>query len=148
MDMDGMDMGGSSSSSHMMMSIFQTDMGTSLYSTAWTPSSAGGYAGTVIFIIVLAIVLRLMIAAKVFAEARWLDREMKRRYVVVQGKQSLAEQASRDDLSKKMTLTENGVEEDVVVVQKKKVHPRPWRMSVDPLRAVLDTCIAGVGYLL
>ncbi|KAI1079573.1 Ctr copper transporter family-domain-containing protein [Whalleya microplaca] len=145
--MDGMDMSGSSSAMHMM-ATFQNEMATSLYSESWTPSSAGQYAGVIIFLIVLGVIFRLLLAGKAFAEARWLDAEMKRRYVVVQGKLPVSEQVSRDSLSKNMTLTENGVEEDVMVVQKKKDHPRPFRLSVDPLRALLDTVIAGVGYLL
>ena len=50
--------------------------------------------------------------------------------------------------SKRMTLSENGIEENVMVVKKKGVAIRPWRLSVDPLRAVMDTAVAGVGYLL
>ncbi|RYP45647.1 hypothetical protein DL768_008036 [Monosporascus sp. mg162] len=148
MEMD-MDTGDHASGGGMhMMAIFQNNMGTALYSSAWTPSTGGAYAGTVIFLIVLAMILRLLMAAKALAEARWLDRELRRRYVVVAGKQPLSERVSRESLAKKMTLTENGVEEDVVVVQKEHTHVRPWRLSVDPLRAVLDTCIAAVGYLL
>jgi hypothetical protein len=156
-DHSSMDMGGAaaalgstsgSSSSHMMMSVFQNDMATPLYSEGWTPTTAGAYAGTIIFLIFLAIFMRVLIAGKAWAEARWLDAEMKRRYVAVQGKLPLAEQVSQDSLSKKMTLTANGVEEEVMVVQKNKQHLRPWRLTVDPLRALLDTSIAGVGYLL
>lgn len=142
MSMDGMDM------SSDMHTVFQNSKSTPLYSDSWTPNSTGAYAGTIIFLLVLGIIFRLLLAGKALAEERWLDIEMKRRYVVVQGKLPIAEQVSTDSLSKKMTLTENGIEEDVVVVQKKKTHLRPWRMSVDPLRAVLDTCIAGIGYLL
>lgn len=53
-----------------------------------------------------------------------------------------------DSDGKKMVLSENGVEEDVVVVRKRGMATRPWRFSTDPLRAVMDTVIAGVGYLL
>ncbi len=146
-----MDMGGessSSSSSMHMMATFQTSMDTALYSEAWTPTTSGAYAGTIIFLIILGIMLRLLIAAKSLAEARWLDQELKRRYVVVEGKQQLSKNVSQDSLAKRMTLTENGVEEDVMVLQKKKSHVRPWRLSVDPIRALVDTCIVGVGYLL
>ncbi|OTB03973.1 hypothetical protein M426DRAFT_59453 [Hypoxylon sp. CI-4A] len=136
------------SDSAVMHMVFQNSMSTSLYSDAWTPSSTGAYAGTIIFLIILGILFRLLLAGKALAEERWLDAEMKRRYVVVQGKIPIAEQASTDSLGKKMTLTENGIEEDVMVVEKKKSHLRPWRMSVDPLRAVLDTCITGVSFLL
>ena len=159
MDMEGMDMGSSSSSSSAegtsmhMMAIFQNHMHTALYSEAWTPGSAGAYAGTIIFLIALAVILRLLMAGKALAEARWLDRELRRRYVVVAGKQTLAESASRESLAARdkrasATLTENGIEEDVLVVQKNRTPARPWRLSVDPLRALIDTCIAGVGYLL
>ncbi|KAI1457280.1 Ctr copper transporter [Annulohypoxylon moriforme] len=151
-DMDMGDMGnmGGMNMSHsiVMHMVFQNSKTTSLYSDGWTPRTASAYAGTIIFLIILGVVFRLLLAGKALAEERWLDAEMKRRYVVVQGKLPVAEQVSTDSLSKKMTLTENGVEEEVVVVQKKKIHLRPWRMSVDPVRAILDTCIAGVSYLL
>ncbi|KAJ9155606.1 Rrm domain containing protein [Pleurostoma richardsiae] len=151
MDMDGMDGSSSSSdsSTSMMMSmVFQTDINTPLYSTSWTPSNAGTYAGTCIFLIFLSIALRALLALKSFQESRWLDAELNRRYVVVTGKQPLSEQVSRDSMAKRMTLTENGVEEDVMVLKKKHTHVRPWRFSVDPLRALIDTVIAGIGYLL
>ncbi|KAK7969364.1 low affinity copper transporter [Apiospora saccharicola] len=150
--MDGMDMGHSSSSSSggmmMMMSVFQTSQKTPLYSMAWTPQSVGGYAATCIFLIVLGTLLRGLLALKSIQEARWLDKEFKRRYVAVQGKLPMAERVSADSLAKNMTLSENGVEENVMVVKKVASHARPWRLSVDPIRAVIDTVIAGVGYLL
>ncbi|KAI5921891.1 Ctr copper transporter family-domain-containing protein [Camillea tinctor] len=147
---EGMDMGSSSGSPMMMtmMAVFQNEMATPLYSEAWTPTTAGAYAGTIIFLIVLGVVMRLLFAAKAFAEARWLEAEMNRRYVVVQDKLPVAEQVMRDDASKRAILTENGIEQNVMVVQKNTIHARPWRLSVDPLRALLDTLIAGVGYLL
>ncbi|KAJ1335874.1 Ctr copper transporter [Microdochium nivale] len=157
MDMDmGSDSGSSSQPMHMM-SIFQTSINTALYSTSWTPTTTGAYAGTCIFLIALAVGFRLLLWGKAAAEARWLDAEMARRYVVVQGKGALAEQITRDSDSRKGTLqllSENGVEEDVVVLQKRNgrspgaASGRPWRMSVDPLRALFDTVIVGVGYML
>jgi len=80
-----------------------------------------------------------------------MDRERNRRYVVVNGKAPLAETLSRDEKAKPMTmvLSANGVEENVIVVaDRPTMQKRPWRWSVDPLRAALDTVIAGVGYLL
>ncbi|TWU77068.1 hypothetical protein ED733_008014 [Metarhizium rileyi] len=144
-----MDMGhGSGSGSMMMAMVFQTNMATPLYADSWTPKSAGAYAGTCIFLIVLAIVGRLLLAARSLQEARWLDKDMKRRYVAAQGKSSLSERVSSDTLAKPMTLTANGVEESVVVVARTESMTRPWRFSVDPVRAVMDTVIVGVGYLL
>jgi len=142
---DDMDMG-SGGGSHM--SVFNNELKTALYSDAWTPSTAGGYAGTIIFLIFLGALFRALLAFKALVEARWLDAEMKRRYVVVQGRQPLSEQVSQNELSKRMTLSENGMEEDVFVVQRKQPIHRPFRLSVDPLRAAIDTVIAGVGYLL
>lgn len=110
--------------------------------------SAGAYAGTCIFLIVLAIIGRLLLAARSIQEARWLDKDMKRRYVATQGKLPLSDRISQDTLSKPMTLTANGVEENVMVMGSAGGIVRPWRFSVDPVRAVMDTVIVGVGYLL
>lgn len=77
-----------------------------------------------------------------------MDAEFKRRYVTVAGKQPKSERISQDSDTKRMVLSENGVEEDVMVVKKRGLDARPWRFSVDPIRAILDTCIAGTGYLL
>ena len=153
-----MDMGGDSSSSsspshshgsgNMMTMVFQTETRTPLYASSWTPDNAGAYAGTCIFLAVLAIVARVLLALKAIQEARWLDREAARRYVAVNGKIPLSEQIAANPDSRRMTLTENGVEETVVVVERKRAATRPWRFSVDPVRACLDTVIVGIGYLL
>ncbi len=146
--MDGSMDGSMGANMTMMMAVFQTYTMTPLYSLAWTPSGPGPYAGTCVFLIVLAVVLRGLLSLRAWQESRWLDQELKRRYVVVNGRQPLSAQVSRDSLAKHVTLTENGVEEDVVVVAKRRTHLRPWRWSTDPLRAVMDTVIAGVAYLL
>ncbi|RSL73285.1 hypothetical protein CEP54_000499 [Fusarium duplospermum] len=152
-DMSGMD--GESSSSHsshgsgsIMAMVFQTERQTPLYSDGWTPESAGAYAGTCIFLVVLAIIARCLVAFKAVQEARWLDHEAARRYVAVNGKLPLAEQIASGPDARRMTLTENGVEETVVVVERKQAATRPWRFSVDPVRACIDTVIVGIGYLL
>ncbi|KAG6096878.1 hypothetical protein E4U14_007857 [Claviceps sp. LM454 group G7] len=156
--MDGMD-GGSSSSSGgghdnpmpMLMSmVFQTNPSTPLYTSSWTPQSPGAYAGTCLFLIFLAITARLLLAARTLQEARWLDKALQRRYVVAQGQTSLSEMMAHEVPAgaMKMALSANGVEEAVVVVARRGCEVRPWRVSVDPLRAVIDTVIVGVGYLL
>ncbi|RDA94630.1 hypothetical protein CP533_2392 [Ophiocordyceps camponoti-saundersi (nom. inval.)] len=140
---------GSSSMSTMMMAmIFQTDMETPLFTNSWTPRNAGAYAGTCIFLVLLAVIARLLLAARALQEARWHDADVRRRYVASPDKPSLARRLSADPGAKQMTLSENGVEENVVVVARDGPVARPWRFSVDPLRALLDTVIAGVGYLL
>ncbi|KAK0749482.1 Ctr copper transporter family-domain-containing protein [Schizothecium vesticola] len=145
-----MDGHGGTAAMPMMMSVFQTATATPLYSTAWTPTGTGTYAATCIFLIVLGALFRGLLAAKAWQENRWLDQELNRRYVVVAGKTPLAERLSNDSLAKhaNVVLSENGVEENVVVVKKPTVGARPWRLTVDPVRAGVDTVIAGVGYLL
>lgn len=157
MDMGDMDMGsgGSSSSSSsghpgsmMMAMVFQTQTATPLYSDAWTPHSTGAYAGTCIFLIVLSVIARLLVALRTVQEARWLDQDNRRKYVVARGRVPLAEAVAHDPDAKQMVLSANGVEESVVVVERKCGVARPWRFGVDPVRALLDTVIVGVGYLL
>ncbi|KAK7419545.1 hypothetical protein QQX98_003314 [Neonectria punicea] len=138
----------SHSTSSIMTMVFQTETATPLYSTSWTPSGPGAYAGTCIFLVVLAVVGRCLLALKAVQEARWLDREAARRYVAVNGKIPLAEQVAVSPDARQMTLSANGAEETVMVVERKRGVSRPWRFSVDPLRAVLDTVIVGIGYLL
>ena len=77
-----------------------------------------------------------------------MDAEFNRRYVRVAGKLSKAERISLDRYSTRMILTENGVEEEVMVIKKRSIGIRPWRITRDPIRAIIDTVIAGVGYLL
>lgn len=155
MDMGGMDMGDSSSGSNstmtmLMAMVFQTNIQTPLYANSWTPHHAGAYAGTCIFLIALTVIARLLVAFKTRQERIWADKDAQRRYIVVNGKEPVSERLSRDPDAKSMTmmLSENGVEERVVVVERKHSPVRPWRFSVDPVRAAMDTVIVGVGYLL
>jgi hypothetical protein len=127
---------------------FFTSSSTPLYTDMWTPSSPGAYAGTCIFLVILATTFRALLAVKAWKETAWMDAEFNRRYVTVAGKLPKSERIISDTDSKKMILTENGVEEDVMVVKKRSMDTRPWRITVDPVRAVMDTIIAGVGYLM
>lgn len=67
---------------------------------------------------------------------------------MVADKQPVSEQARTDPDLKTAVLTANGVEENVVVVQRLSRSIQPWRFSVDLPRALLVTVLAGVGYLL
>lgn len=133
--------------SDMSMTFFTSKV-TPLYSTMWTPKTEGQYAGSCIFLIMLAVVLRGLLAVKGWKEQEWMDQEFNRRYVKVAGKLPKSERIEQDSDSKKMILTENGVEEEVMVIKKRSSDVRPWRLTTDPVRAVFDTVIAGVGYLL
>lgn len=149
--MDGMDMSSSNDSAmsmSMMSMTFFTSTMTPVYSDMWTPKSTGQYAGTCIFLIILATIFRGLLAIKAWKETAWMDAEFNRRYVTVAGKEPQSKRVSSDSDSKRMYLSENGVEEDVIVVKKRTMGTRPWRITTDPVRAVMDTVIAGVGYLL
>lgn len=135
------------SMSMMSMTFFTSTM-TPLYSAMWSPTTVGQYAGTCIFLVILATIFRGLLAVKAWKETAWLDAEFNRRYVTVAGKLPKSERIASDSDSKRMILTENGVEEDVMVVKKRSMGIRPWRITTDPIRALLDTFIAGVGYLL
>ncbi|KAL9031450.1 MAG: hypothetical protein Q9196_000511 [Gyalolechia fulgens] len=132
-----------------MVSTFFTSTSTALFSSAWTPGSTGAYAGTCLFLILLAAVFRGLAAGKHTLEHRWLDHELNRRYVTVRGIPTEAERISLDSESKNATLiTERGVEEHVKVVRMARRTITPWRLSVDLPRAAYATLMAGVGYLL
>ncbi|KAJ4297990.1 hypothetical protein N0V90_005889 [Kalmusia sp. IMI 367209] len=149
--MGSMDMDGTSSDSSMSMGMsmfFFTSTSTPLYSQAWTPTSAGAYAGTCIFLIVLAILLRALFTAKTFLEIRALQSALKRRYVVTADQQTVADKAFNDANSMTGILTTNGLQENVRIVEAPVKHVQPFRFSVDLPRAFIMTLISGVGYLL
>ena len=142
--MSGMETG----SNGMMQTVFFTATNTPLYSESWTPRNAGQYAGTCIFLIVLAIVLRATFTAKAFLEAKAMASALKRRYVVIAGEKTISEQAIDDGNSTTGILTTNGVQEDVRIVSAPVKHTQPWRFSIDLPRALLMTVATAVGYLL
>jgi Ctr copper transporter family len=122
---------------------------TPLYSSSWVPSSSSAYAGTCIFLIILAIIGRGLVAFKTVMEQRWLAAALDRRYVLVAGKTPEAAAINSNPEAKTASLvTAQGVEESVKVVHRVQRGPLPWRFSVDLPRALLYLCIAGVGYLL
>jgi Ctr copper transporter family len=139
----------SSGSTGHLASNFINSQTTSLYSSKWVPGSAGAYAGTCIFLIVLASISRCLFAFKAILEQRWLAKARSRRYVVVKGKATEAEKVDSDPVAKTGALiTTNGVEENVKIVQSDTRGAVPFRLSIDIPRAGLVMVIAGVGYLL
>ncbi|RAL11054.1 copper transporter family protein [Aspergillus homomorphus CBS 101889] len=139
----------SMSSSMTMAMVFTNSHDTALFSSQWTPSSSGTYAGTCIFLIVLAIIGRLLVAFKALMEQRWLSAHLRRRYIVVAGQSTEAGRIAADPDAKGATLiTAQGVEENVRVVRRTTREPLPWRFSVDLPRALIYLVITGVSYLL
>lgn len=121
--------------STMMATLFASTS-TPLYSIKWTPSTTGQYAGTCFFIIILAVIFRALFSYKAIQEHRWRQYELKRRPVTV-GK-------TQDDQGDRLDEKDIGAGNR----EKKGIRSRPWRISTDVPRALLDTVIAGVGYLL
>ncbi|EXJ86404.1 hypothetical protein A1O3_03355 [Capronia epimyces CBS 606.96] len=139
----------SQSDSMSMTMVFTNTHTTPLFANSWTPSSEGGYAGTCIFLLLLAMTLRLLFAAKAVCEQRWATAARNRRFVLVKGRSTEAGRIDQDPDAKTGSLvTAQGVEENVKVVQARTGGIVPFRLSVDIPRAILTTIIAGVSYLL
>ena len=68
-------------------------------------------------------------------ERTWRDVDLKRRQIIVSSKKQDGDGAG---LSEKDIGTGNRIQR----------RTRPWRISTDVPRALLDTLVAGVGYLL
>ncbi|KFY45047.1 hypothetical protein V494_01176 [Pseudogymnoascus sp. VKM F-4513 (FW-928)] len=131
-----------------MFSTFSAGTGTPLYFSKWMPISITAYTGTCVFLIILAISFRVLIAFRSVVEERRINTELNKRYVVITRKSNTKERISSDSNSRIALLTENGLEEDVIVVRKKMEGPVPWSIAVDGSRAVIDTIIAGIFFLL
>jgi hypothetical protein len=88
-------------------------------------------------------------AGKHILEHRWLDQQLNRRHVAVQGIPTEEERIGADPDAKEMILrSDRGVEERVKVVRNHVRTVTPWRLSVDLPRATYVVVMAGVGYLL
>ena len=132
-----------------MAMVFTNSQSTPLYSTAWTPTSAGYYAGTCIFLIALASLLQGLFAFKAVLEQRWLARTRNRRFVLVKGQNTEAGKIDQDPEARTASLiTAQGVEDRVKVVRADVRGAAPFRLSVDVPRATLVLVMAGVSYLL
>ncbi|KAF2773566.1 Ctr copper transporter [Teratosphaeria nubilosa] len=137
-----------------MSMIFTTDHSTPLYSSAWTPKTQGAYAGTCIFLVVLAVISRILLAYRHMLEQKWQDRAMNRRYIVVAGEtEADRERQMMGRGGEKMaeaTLTTRGLNERVKVIRSPRhtVQAVPWRFTTDLPRACIFTVQAGLGYLL
>lgn len=133
-----MNMSSSSMMSDQMQMTFFTSTATSLYSIAWTPSSTGQYAGTCIFLILLAAIFRGLFAMRAIQERKNAHAELRRQTLLQGGRNK------RNNETKSSNSSLDGVAS--VTLQQHTL--RPWRLSTDVPRALLDTVIAGVGYLL
>jgi len=147
-----------------MAMAFTNSHDTPLFSEQWMPNSTGSYAGTCIFLIILAAISRMLACYRQVLEARWYDRHVNRRYLTVSGepivdqeKAVVPEAASKDNNNNNnndesnATLTLRGVREQVKVIRAPIQHGirvAPWKLDTDLPRACVFTVQHGVGYLL
>ena len=132
-----------------MEMTFYTSTTTPLFSRTWSPKNNGSYAGTCIFLVVLAIILRSMMAGKALMERRWRDQQPQRKLIL---ECELPMEAGRLDTdiegNHALLVSPRGVEKDVKVVTNKAPRSTSFRLSVDLPRATYVTTMAAVGYLL
>lgn len=115
-----MDMGaGSTMPMSMMTMTFFTSSTTALFSTAWTPATAGQYTGTCIFLIAFAVIFRALIAIRF----------------------------NFDRFTAKIALSRGDNQAHLYTDEFKGAH-RPWRANEAVALGVMDVLIAGVSYLL
>ncbi|TDZ29589.1 hypothetical protein C8035_v011145 [Colletotrichum spinosum] len=133
--------GTSSSSSSMSMSMEDMTMTffqafqTPLFATSWTPSTQGQYAGTCVFLVVLACILRLLLAVKPILE----DRFWRNNPAYDSDKQPFYAHGGGEV---EPGLGASVVRRDIVG------RWRGWRAGAAAARATYEVLVGGVGYLL
>ena len=125
-----------------MPMTFTDSTGTTLYAAAWTPTSAAAYGATCLFLLLLALLFRALLAARLLLERHWHARDLRRRPVRVAGRY-LHSPANSVSFEKEAPEWER----DEPRLPTPRL-PTPWRTSVDAPRALAVTLIAAVGYLL
>ncbi|KAI6782752.1 putative ctr copper transporter [Emericellopsis cladophorae] len=149
-DMSGVDMGGdnttgtgssksTSSMSGMSMTFFLSSR-TPLLSTQWTPATDGQYAGTCIFLLSLAVLLRVLLALRPILETRLWRR------TAAAASEAVAQSEVDDE---KVRLLAGQPRQSLAIV-KRDVQRKwsGWRVSVATARATYELFVAGIGYLL
>lgn len=125
----------SMSMADMAMTFFEA-VRTPLYSDAWTPGNEGQYAGTCVFLIVLAAILRLLLAVKPVLEDRFW-----RNLATFDAAAKDVEDAHSTD----------GVEPGKAAgVLRRDIAGRwrGWRAGAAAARATYEVIVGGIGYLL
>ncbi|KAI1197810.1 Ctr copper transporter [Nemania serpens] len=131
----GDSMDGEIMTSEDMAMVFFQNMVTPLYSLAWTPNSTHAYAGTCIFLILLAVIHRAFMALRSIAFDG--NTNLVARARVASDKESLASERIRPpqmgNLGQQL---------------REKRSRYPFLVSVELGRSILEVFIGGIGYLL
>lgn len=151
----GSSTGGNTAShgSMMMNMLFHTSFKDTLFGPGLTPKTQGHYAGIIIFLIVLTVIYRFLLAFKSISEHNWARRDIARnREVVVAGSTPEGSQENVGDggRTKEEKEDPDKPKMDLSPVVKEKYHGWgiPWRFSTELPRAVLSAIVAGLGYLM
>lgn len=127
--------------------MFSTGPGTPLYSPTWIPVSQGNYAGTCIFLVVLAFIFRALVSLRSVLKRRGIEADLNIGYTII-SKRLSKKGTNSDPPSAQSPLKEDAEEETVRLVRRPVKVVRPWRLTTGGLRAVVDVVTAGVVYLL
>jgi solute carrier family 31 (copper transporter), member 1 len=126
--------------------MFSTGPGTPLYSPTWIPVSEGNYAGTCLFLVVLAFIFRALVSLRSILKRRAIDTDLNSRYTIISRRP--AEDINNDPQSPRSPLKENIDEDNVIVVRRPVKVVRPWKLTPAVVRSVVDVVTVGVVYLL
>ncbi|KAF3022081.1 hypothetical protein E8E14_013539 [Neopestalotiopsis sp. 37M] len=156
--LDGSDMmmngGGSSSSMGPMVMTFFYASDTSLFFQSWTPSSTGVYAATCVFLLLLAVSMRAMLALKPILETTvWKPRRARRgpnnaHHEMLLSDECCDEDQDRlkeQDLDPGMDASGGGFRR---LCSEVKGRWYGWRFKSRWLRAMFEMSLAVLGYLL
>lgn len=137
-DMGGHNMGDMTMSMADMAMTFFTSSTTPLFSDDWTPSNLGQYAGTCIFLIILASILRFLLALRPLLEVRFWRKTAAATAVIKE-----EEQDGEDRLL-------NARPGQALTALRRDVGRRwsGWRVDTAAWRATYELLIAAAGYLL
>jgi len=139
----GTDGGAQMQMNHLMNMAFHNTMTDNLFFESWTPTTTGQYAGACIFLIVLAIAHRFLVAFKSVQDAKWQAKEQARSIVVAGrgGSHRNSMESVDNDPKNMVTITTTGE-------ASRNPWTVPWRFSTELPRAILGTINTFLGFLL
>ncbi|KAK7985581.1 hypothetical protein PG996_005183 [Apiospora saccharicola] len=139
--MDGMSHSGGGAAMPMTMDMSQMAMvffqsvTSPLFAKAWTPAGPGAYAGTCIFLIVLATLHRVLIAVRNLV------------FVTVPPGHQKLDLTDEEEAAYRRRYGGTGAD-SVLARIRRALHDNPFRMATETARAFSEVVIGGMGYLL
>ena len=128
--------------------VFFTATDTTLFFSWWKPSSEAQYAGSCIFLILLATISRTLLAGKYLLEQIWLHRVRERKVLIADDQMPLTKQNGNESSPSNEMLASDDVGYDERPDNVKSPPLLHRHISIDLFRALYVTLIASVGYFL